>query len=95
MLMHKIPPPCLGLVKYMSSNHLDSIPISLACSSPSPCPEHHLSRPIDYHVMCNLSLDLGYIDHLFDMNKGNVLYVIWSLGVFGGYNPFHDTFIYT
>ena len=38
-------------------------------------------------MLCDLSLDLGHVDHLFDMLKGNVFDVIWSLGTFGGYNP--------
>ena len=87
MLVHEVSPPCLYLVEYMSPNPLDLIPTSLTCSSPSPSPEHRSPRLTDYHVMCNLSLNLGLVNNFFHMLMENMLDVIWSLGTFGGYNP--------
>ena len=36
--------------------------------------------------------DSNLMDNLFDMPKGNVIDDNWSLGAFGGYNPFLDPF---
>jgi len=35
--------------------------------------KHRLSRPIDYHVICDPTLNIGHVDHLFDILKGVVL----------------------
>ena len=92
MLVHEISPPYQRLVEYMSADSFSMILTSLICSLP-PSPTHHLSRPINYYVTCDLSLDLGHIDHLLDMLEGNTFDVSWSLGTLRGYNasldPFH------
>ena len=75
-------------------NTFSMILASLICSTPSHSLELHPCNPIDYHVMCGLSLDLGHVDHLFDMLQGNMLDVIRSLLTFGGYNPSLDPFSY-
>ena len=41
-------------------------------------------------MMCDLSLDLGDVSHLFDIPQENVLDVNGSLYAFEGYNPFLD-----
>ena len=84
MLVHVVSPPCLELVEYMSPIPLNLMPTSLNCSSTTPSLKRHSSRPPDYHVMCNLSLDLGHVNNYFHM-----LSVIWSLGIFGGLQSLH------
>jgi len=66
-------PPCLELVEYMCPNSLDLILILLPFSSLPLSPEHHSSKHMDYHVMCDLTSDFGHMDTLFDMLKGNVV----------------------
>ena len=56
MLVHQAPPLCHELVEYISPYHLDFILNSHTYSSPSISHEHHLSQPIDSHVMVNLVL---------------------------------------
>jgi len=76
MLVHEVPPLYLEVVEYMSPNTLELIPTFFTCSSPSPSPEYHSSRAMDHLMMYDISLDLGHVDNLFDMLKGNMLDVI-------------------
>ena len=74
--MVEVPPPYLEPIDHMSPDPLDLIPTSMTCSPPFLSLMHEILRPFDYFVSNDVHDDLGHMDHLLNMPKGNALDVI-------------------
>lgn len=92
MLVHEISPSYLELVEYVSPNPLDLMSASLTSSPSSPSSKHKFLRPFKSFVINDPNEDLGHVNHLLDILKGNALDAIRSIGHFGVYNPSLDLF---